>query len=281
MRRLGTLAAPLCLCVALWAPSGADAATVCSYSSATDTLAVTGDPDVGTHLAVYAPTGEIKVFHAAAAGLFAIDCGATDPTTTNTDTITVSHTSPDEATRLQIGDLEAFAPGVTDEGGVACPDEIEIEVALGGHADMIFLFDSNSTANDILIGGDGVDLNASGTLCDDLELADLDGSSFTVWGGGGADVISANGGGVTGPVGLGVFGVQIEGGPGADILRGGGSADELSGGAGKDKLLGMGGLDRLFAEDGKRDARIDCGPGAAVGEGALFDRRKDPRPQSC
>lgn len=270
------------LSIALLAPSGAGAATTCSFNGMTGLLTVGGDPDVGTTIAVNPATGEIVVYHRTAAGVLPIDCGATDPTTTITDTITVSHKSPDEATSLEFTDFERLAPGATDEGGVVCPDEIEVETDLGGGADSITFSDGDGTDDEFVIGQDGVDRNPAGTLCDDLELEDSSiVQEYAVFSGSGADVISASGGGITGPVGLGVAAVTLNGGPGSDLVRGGPGGDALTGGLGKDKLLGMAGLDRLFAEDDQADVKIHCGEGPAVDEGAIFDRRKDPKPKSC
>jgi Ca2+-binding RTX toxin-like protein len=46
-----------------------------------------------------------------------------------------------------------------------------------------------------------------------------------------------------------------------DRLEGMEGDDTIAGGAGVDILLGGGGGDRLHARDGRRDARVDCGPG--------------------
>jgi Ca2+-binding RTX toxin-like protein len=82
----------------------------------------------------------------------------------------------------------------------------------------------------------------------------------------------------------------LRGGPGADRefgksghdrLAGGPDDDFLRGGAGHDVMKGKTGIDRINARDGERDVKISCGPGPNRLEGAMRDKRLDPRPRSC
>jgi Ca2+-binding RTX toxin-like protein len=73
----------------------------------------------------------------------------------------------------------------------------------------------------------------------------------------------------------------FDGGPGGDDLAGGNGDDLLIGGKGKDRLFGEEGIDSLKAKDGKRDPKLDCGPGANSQEKAKFDAGLDPQPKSC
>jgi Ca2+-binding RTX toxin-like protein len=296
----------------------ASAATTCSFDAGTAVLTVGGDPDVGTELQPLVG-GEIGVYHELANGSFKVTCSGLTPTTTNTDTINVSHAAPDEFTRLTIIDPEQFAPGTIDEGTVTgdCPDEIEINAVLGVGADAVRIVDSDGSNDDLVLGTEGIDWNPGTFVCGDLDV-DItataesyeiranegdnafsgQGSDFAgtpplrpiaYLGGSGADDFTG-GNGVDSAVGgdgddllSGARGGDTaNGGPGRDLLRGAGGNDRLTGGpGGGDRLLGQSGLDGLFAEDGKRDRRIDCGPGANLAEFATLDRRKDPPAKSC
>jgi Ca2+-binding RTX toxin-like protein len=68
---------------------------------------------------------------------------------------------------------------------------------------------------------------------------------------------------------------------GNDRLAGGPDDDFLRGGTGHDVMKGKTGIDRINARDGRRDVKINCGPGPRRLEGAKRDKRKDPRPKSC
>jgi len=69
----------------------------------------------------------------------------------------------------------------------------------------------------------------------------------------------------------------LNGGKGDDTVLGGPGNDTLTGGAGMDKLDGGPGNDRLRADDGVRDAVIDCGPGVD----AVQVDPVDPTPLHC
>jgi Ca2+-binding RTX toxin-like protein len=82
----------------------------------------------------------------------------------------------------------------------------------------------------------------------------------------------------------------VRGGPGADRqfgksgndrVAGGADDDFLRGGTGHDVMKGKTGIDRINARDGRRDVKINCGPGPRRLEGAKRDRRKDPPARSC
>jgi Ca2+-binding RTX toxin-like protein len=64
---------------------------------------------------------------------------------------------------------------------------------------------------------------------------------------------------------------------GDDIIHGGPGADTMSGDKGADSLFGEGGYDTLEAQDGQRDAAINCGAG---GGQALRDGA-DPKAAGC
>jgi Ca2+-binding RTX toxin-like protein len=82
----------------------------------------------------------------------------------------------------------------------------------------------------------------------------------------------------------------LRGGPGSDRqfgksgndrVAGGADDDFLRGGTGHDVMKGKLGIDRINARDGRRDVKINCGPGPRRLEGAKRDKRRDPRPKSC
>jgi Ca2+-binding RTX toxin-like protein len=82
----------------------------------------------------------------------------------------------------------------------------------------------------------------------------------------------------------------LRGGPGADRqfgksgndrVAGGADDDFLRGGLGHDVMKGKGGIDRINARDGRRDVKINCGPGPRRLEGAKRDKRRDPPARSC
>jgi hypothetical protein len=286
--------------VALAAPSRASAATTCSFDAGAAMLTVGGDPDLGTGLEV-APSGEIAVYHGLANGVSKVTCSGPTPTTTNTDTINVSHVAPDEKTRLSIVDPEQFAPGTIDEASLTgdCPDEIEINVNLGNGADVVRLVDSDASDDDLVLGNEGIDWNPGSFVCGDLEIAiNAINEGYEVLATGGVNAFSGQGSDFAGTPTFGPIAYTggsgaddftggngddiADGGGGRDTLRGAAANDRLTGGPGaRDRLFGQGGLDGLFAEDGERDRRIDCGPGSNLAEFATLDRRKDPAAKSC
>ena len=96
----------------------------------------------------------------------------------------------------------------------------------------------------------------------------LKGGNDRAWGRGGADRISGAGGrdslrGNSGRdrVSGGKGHDRVNGGTGNDRLSGGPGVDRLTGGDGRDRLAGGAGHDLLDSADGRRDARVDGGPG--------------------
>ena len=263
------------ICLWLGIPASASADTTCSYNASTDVLTVGGDPVRGTRL--WAPSGdEILVTHLDAGGFTTPDCAGPDPTTTNTDLIDVTH--PAGNNLIQIENIGAFAPGVTDEGGPKCADEIEIELQVGTAT--VQLLEAQDVSSEIELGSSGLDANASQpAMCQDLEIDPLSAPFYEVDLGPGADSLSATGGGILG--GPNILPLEVDGGDGKDVIVGGDGDDFLTGGLGKDQLFGGLGLDGLFAEDGKKDKTLDCGKGNKLGEFAIVDKRKDPKPKSC
>ncbi len=279
-------------------PASAPADTTCSYDGGAKTLTVDGEPDRGTFLSVSG--GEILVHHLVLpSGSELINCaGPSDPTVTNTDAINVDHAS-DAETSVNISHIGNFAPGPTDEGGVLCADEIEIQVELGGpFSDPVYIL---SPPGNLVLGDSGLDWNPAGIeLCQDVDLSVAATAPFWhVFAGLGSNedlTFSAQGSPATGPPsgdrvhfvgGKGdarfIGGTShdiLDGNSGRDVLRGDKGDDVITGGpGGNDRLFGDHGKDLLHAKDGKRDGRIDCGPGND--KKAKRDKNKDPDPKSC
>jgi hypothetical protein len=276
---------------ALLSPAAAGAAAPnCFYDQLPNhVLFVGGDPELGVHLGVQG--GEIVVTHLVTGPDETVGCTGT-PTTANTDTISVTLDTPGESTQLQIANPPAFAPGFTDEP-FGNPDEIEVQVNLGDQAgDHLHLVVGAGT---FALGDTGVDSNPD-TFFLDQEIALTGVENYRVVSTVGETTVTGQGNSVTGgPSGrpltyVGGSGRDratggeavdgIDGGSGRDVLRGAGGGDFVTGGpGGRDKLFGEAGADHLFAKDGKRDKRIDCGPGGS--ESAKRDKGKDPQPKSC
>ena len=164
----------------------------------------------------------------------------------NTDTVVVNDTSSG-GTGVRIVDPRAFTPGATPEGQLS-DSEIEFDLNLGGGNDSLVV-DGTDNADTFTLGSDGLN-TASSVLDQDADI-DFDGvNDITVYGGGGADTITAHGGHGTGepltiPVTLwgGLGDDDLEGGDGADELRGGLENDTLEGGLGTDLIDGAVGYD--------------------------------------
>ena len=264
------------ICLWLAIPASASADTTCSYSVSTQTLTVGGDPIRGTKLSVDA-FSEIRVQHLNAGGINNVVCAGPDPTTTNTELIDMTHPAGSQV--IQIENIGAFAPGVTDEGGgPICADEIEIEMVVG--IATLQLLETENVGSEIKLGGSGLDANAGQpALCQDMEVDTFSTPFYEIDLGPGTDSLSAEGGGVLGNPYFRPL--VVDGGDGKDVLVGGEGDDWLTGGLGKDQLFGGVGLDGLFAEDGKKDKTLDCGEGDKLGEFAVVDKRKDPKAKSC
>ena len=142
-------------------------------------------------------------------------------------------------------------------------DYDEVYVDAGGGDDRVQIR-STVRASGFLSGQKGADLVVGGRRGDEVEGGPGDDD---VRGGPGDDSIDGDG----------LFVRR----PGDDIMQGGGGGDYLGGGSdegGRDVFEGGGGEDFCDAKDGRRDVRIDCGPGP--GDQATVDRI-DPRPQRC
>src|ERR671919_634762 len=142
------------------------------------------------------------------------------------------------------------------------------------HGDIEVVF--GTEVGDVLVGDSSAET-----------LVALGGDDFVV-GNSGRDTLLGFGGNdlLTGKAG----GDVLRGGPGSDRqfgkngndrVAGGAEDDFLHGGSGHDVMKGKLGIDRINARDGRRDVKINCGPGPRGLEGAKRDKRKDPRPKSC
>ena len=198
---------------------------------------------------------------------------------------------PLEVNKVEVAFQPAPAPGalvITDEAGIVTTDPACVAVdpnqvscgaggvklisAVLGDRDDVMMIDSKGDGavprrfGAIIQGGGGDDVMQGGAGAD--RIYGQDGRDVPA-GGGGADLVS----GGTGSDG--VIGFQ-----GDDRLLGGRGPDALFGQKGRDSFFGGVGADVLVAKDGRRDLRINCGPGPADSELATRDR-VDPAPISC
>jgi len=142
------------------------------------------------------------------------------------------------------------------------------------HGDIEILF--GTEINDVLVGDRSAET-----------LIGLGGDDFAIGNSGRDTVLGFDGNDLL----IGESGSDLlRGGPGADRqlgksgndrLAGGADADFLRGGTGHDVMKGKTGADRINARDGRRDVKINCGPGPKRLEKAKWDKRRDPRPRSC
>jgi Ca2+-binding RTX toxin-like protein len=130
--------------------------------------------------------------------------------------------------------------------------------------------------NDVLVGDQSGEL-LSGLPGDDLLIGN--GGGDTLLGFAGNDLLIGGAGNDLGRGGLGLD--RLLGKSGADRLTGDLGNDFLRGGAGRDVMKGKRGIDRINAHDGRRDVKINCGPGGNGAEGAKRDRHLDPPAKSC
>lgn len=201
-------------------PAGASASVTCGF-----------DPDSKVVDVVLDAAGDVAIvgLQGDAVTVDGSPCGSA--MTTSTDLIRVRDTSAD-ATTLAI-DLGggSFAPGATDEPGTS--DEIEFDVDLGsGAGDEIRVLGSG-TGDAIVVGADGIQLDATETDGIDADVAPLEGAeSIRLSGGGGNDELRADGGAGTGAAA--VLATAILGDSGADTLASGAGPDALDGGSGFD-----------------------------------------------
>jgi Ca2+-binding RTX toxin-like protein len=277
---------------------GAQAATTCSFDSGTHVLTVAGTPQRGSHIRVDGVN--IVVSHIDAGGSATVSCAGSQATVQNTNAIDVDMPAGGDH-QLSISDPDEFQPGLTPEFGGG--DEVEIVADLGDGTDTFQAidFDTGLVNDRWVLGTIGFDWDPTDAVPDvDVILNGVDQYELRP-GGGDRNVVSGQGSAPTGSAVSGpimyvpafssaadvdrVIGGEgpdvIQGNVGRDVLRGAGGDDIVRGDRGNDKLLGETGIDRLMARDGKRDKRIDCGPGSNAQERARRDRGKDPAPISC
>jgi Ca2+-binding RTX toxin-like protein len=186
-------------------------------------------------------------------GAPAIACGGA--TTSNTDEIVVE--GPTDTREILVIDLSGgkLAPGATPEGSGM--SEIEVDVDLHDVVDLVRIVGSGA-GNSFTVGTNGISLNQD----DDVDVTITpDPIMVALSGRGGRDRLRASGGFGSG----GRFAGSVE-------LNGGDSADTLVGGRARDTMSGGKGRDLLKAVDGRRDRKIDGGPGRDT---AYFDRDRD------
>jgi Ca2+-binding RTX toxin-like protein len=271
----------------------APAANTCIYDASLKAVAATVSPNGTATLAVV--SGQIRF------GAAHVPCGAA--TNANTDTIFVFGSSGAKERLVVNLTGGPFAPGATAEAAGA--SEIEIVTSLGGPNDEILVL--GSVADETLVAG------STGMAFTNDADADLTYSGAPAYaelqGGGGRNVLTAQGGFGTGAafagkttIMAGALGDELHGGNGEDLLVGGNGADAISGWGGVDQLWGLAGNDTLNGGDGNdalvggagadslsggadndlldtvdgsADLLIDGGPGADT---AYFDRFADPAP---
>jgi len=130
--------------------------------------------------------------------------------------------------------------------------------------------------NDVLVGDRSGEL-LSGISGDDVLIGNGGGDTLLAFAGN--DLLIGGAGNDLGRGGLGSD--RLFGKSGADRLTGDLGKDFLRGGTGSDVMKGKKGIDRINAHDGRRDVKINCGPGGNPAEGAKRDRHLDPRAKSC
>lgn len=118
-----------------------------------------------------------------------------------------------------------------------------------------------------LAHGQGANLNGAEAV-DDADVTIRRGT-FLVYGFGGADIVSARGGG--GFIGQYPRSVFAIGKRGHDQLTGGPKPDYVKGGPGNDTINGGGGGDLLIARDTTRDL-VNCGHGSDIAKVDRIDR---------
>jgi hypothetical protein len=211
--------------------------------------------------------------------------GAQDPTRFNTERVRVRAREPSVDDLSFELDLRRgpMAPGFSDEGDGSSEIEFSVPFPAGSASGVSIL---GSDGPDRIVLGDlayrkGANLNAA-EVVDDPDVR-IRGGTFGVFGIGGADVVSARGGGgFIGPFPRWVFAFGIRG---DDLLSGGPKGDYLRGGRGHDTMKGDGGGDFLIARDETRDV-VRCGRGSDIAKVDRIDqlhrcedvRRKGPSP---
>jgi Ca2+-binding RTX toxin-like protein len=218
-------------------------AVSCTYDAANHkvTLAMTGDSSVATHLARDVD-GHITVENNW--------CGAA--TVTNTDSILVTGDSGNQTLWIVLRN-GGFKPGFTNEPGKS--DEIEITVTLGGGTNDTIQVSGDDAGQNFRLGQVNsqlglirqMNLNAGESTGVDADLLMLGIERTFIYGEGGPDRISGQGGAGTGdPFGAAL---SIYGNKGNDWIEGGSGPDSLTGNEGKDKVWGKAGKDKIYLND--------------------------------
>ncbi len=241
----------------------APAANTCVYHPSLKAVAATVSPNGTATLAVV--SGQIRF------GASHVPCGAA--TNANTDTIFVFGSAAKE--RLVVNLTGGpFAPGATAEA--AGSSEIEIVTSLASTNDEILALGSVSDET-LAAGATGMAFNADG----DADLMYATSPAYAeLQGGGGTNVLTAQGGFGTGAafagkttIIAGALGDEVHGGNGDDLLVGGAGNDVMNGWGGIDQLWGLGGSDTLNAGDGNDVRRGRRGSGQPLGR----RRQRPPR----
>ena len=195
------------------------------------------------------------------------------------DTVLYSDRPANEPIRVTLTVGFEGGSGAHDDGGSSdgSGDSVEyVENVVGGAGNDTIIedIDDFGIKDNVFRGGPGNDLLVGNDDSDQLFGED---GNDRLDGGRGGDALSGGGGGdlVKGADGPD----KLAGDGGGDRILGGPKKDRLTGGPGADFMKGLGQKDLIFARDGRRDRRIDCGPGGRK-EAAQRDR-VDPPAISC
>lgn len=152
--------------------------------------------------------------------------------TTNIDQVAVAGTGGNDS--LVLADPAACAPGATDEGDGSSEIEISVDLGFGDNA---LQLEGTTGSDRWVIGAAGLVDNGDDDL--DVDIANID--RVDMYGIGGADTLSGQGGGVAGAATS--LPLLLMGGSGNDVLTGGSNNDLVFGGDGSDSITGRGGDD--------------------------------------
>jgi Ca2+-binding RTX toxin-like protein len=166
--------------------------------------------------------------------------------------VTVGHINGDDGNELDL------------TGAVRDTVHGDIEIVFGGSGGNTIVGDSSS---ETLVGSNGNDTLIGNNGGDTLLGFDGDDAHF---GGNGDDLVRGGNGNDS-----------MLGGPDGDRLLGGPDNDFIWGKKGVDVMKGKTGIDRINARDGRRDTKINCGPGPRGLQGAKRDKKLDPEPKFC
>jgi hypothetical protein len=241
----------------------------CSYDAATRT--VTALHDQGFGMSVYRSGKTIRINSYSVGD---VPCGAA--TVRNTDTIIFRDTSAGggfNGVGLFGGPL---APGATKE----LTGKSEIEITFIGNGSAFEIDGQTTKPNKVTIGSGGFgdptrgQINLNGDDDADITYSGMgSGGALGVFGGSGADRLSAGGGNGTGGAALTQLFLRgapngfdpsaadtLTGGAGATTLQGGGGNDTITAGSGPTTIQGFGGNDTIHADNGAADT-VDGGDG--------------------